>query len=235
MTVFGANVLFGGTNANGKVGLLETDGTAGGTHELTGIPGADALVGLNPQFLTALGGEAVFSGRDMGGHTELWVTDGTGPHTTELTGIKNINGDVVTNLTPRFLTRFNGEVLFNGRDSDSPSDGLDALWETDGTVAGTHEIFAGLGGPNDLSGLDPSGFELFNGEMLFNGKDANGNQQLWETDGTAAGTHELAVAGASPTTGLVPVDLTAIVPLNLLWQNTTSGHTRRPVGSCRFT
>ncbi len=119
MTVFGANVLFGGTNANGKVGLWETDGTAGGTHEVTGISGADALVGLNPQFLTALGGEAVFSGRDTGGNTGLWVTDGTGPDTTELTGIKDINGDVVTDLTPRFLTGFNGEVLFNGRDSDS--------------------------------------------------------------------------------------------------------------------
>ena len=91
---------------------------------------------------------------------------------------------------------------------------MDALWETDGTAAGTHEIFVAPGrSPNDLSGLDPSGFELFNGEVLFNGKDANGNQQLWETDGTAAGTHELAVAGASPTTGLVPLDLTAIVPL----------------------
>ncbi len=86
----------------------------------------------------------------------------------------------------------------------------------------------GPGRSPDLSGLDPSGFELFNGEVLFNGKDASGNQQLWETDGTAGGTHELAVAGASPTTGLVPLDLTAIVPtaivpLNLLWQNTTSG------------
>ena len=107
-------------------------------------------------------------------------------------------------------------MLFNGTNST----GVQGLWETNGSVGGTHEIFAGAGDP---AGLDPSGFEVFNGEVLFSGKDANGKAQLWETDGTAAGTHELAVAGASPTTGLAPLDLTAIVPTNLLWQNTTSG------------
>ncbi len=72
-------------------------------------------------------------------------------------------------------------MLFNGTDSK----GLQGLWETDGTVAGTHEIFAGAGNPG---GLDPSNFEVFNGEVLFSGKDASGKQQLWETDGQVGGT-----------------------------------------------
>ena len=33
--------------------------------------------------------------------------------------------------------------------------------------------------------------------VLFNGIDASGNSSLWETNGTAAGTHELAVSGAA--------------------------------------
>jgi ELWxxDGT repeat protein len=218
MTVFGADMLFGGTNASGLVGLWETDGTAGGTQEITVIAGANPSLGLTPNFLTVLGGDALFSGLDTSGDTGLWRTDGTGPDTTEVTGIKDINGVVVPDLTPRFLTGFNGEVLFNGRDSN----GVDGLWETNGTVGGTQELLAfapGGGGGSDPTGLDPSGFELFNGEVLFSGKDASGKQQLWETNGTAAGTHEL----ASTTTGLAPLDLTAVVPANLLWQNTTSG------------
>jgi ELWxxDGT repeat protein len=44
--------------------------------------------------------------------------------------------------------------------------------------------------------------------VLFNGFDAAGKQGLWVTDGTTAGTHEIAVNGAAPG-GLNPSDLTA--------------------------
>ncbi len=44
--------------------------------------------------------------------------------------------------------------------------------------------------------------------MLFGGGDAAGNQGLWVTDGTSAGTHEIAVSGAT-SDGVVPHDLTA--------------------------
>jgi len=36
-------------------------------------------------------------------------------------------------------------------------------------------------------GLDPSGFTLYGGEVLFNGADSSGHNELWETNGTAAG------------------------------------------------
>ncbi len=43
---------------------------------------------------------------------------------------------------------------------------------------------------------------------LFEGIDAAGNQGLWVTDGTTAGTHEIQVSGAY-STGVHPQDLTA--------------------------
>jgi ELWxxDGT repeat protein len=43
--------------------------------------------------------------------------------------------------------------------------------------------------------------------VLFNGFDAAGKQGLWVTDGTTAGTHEIAVNGAAPG-GLNPSGLT---------------------------
>src|SRR5262249_52966486 len=53
MTVFNGEVLFNGTDASGQLGLWVTDGTAAGTHELTGISGA-ATPGLWPVGLTAV-------------------------------------------------------------------------------------------------------------------------------------------------------------------------------------
>jgi len=45
--------------------------------------------------------------------------------------------------------------------------------------------------------------------VLFNGIDASGNSSLWETNGTAAGTQELAVSGAATgATGFLPNDFT---------------------------
>ena len=42
------------------------------------------------------------------------------------------------------------------------------------------------------SGIDPSDLTVFNGEVLFSGRDATGRRrELWVTNGTAAGTHEL--------------------------------------------
>ena len=83
LTVFGADVLFGATNASNQVGLWETDGTPGGAHE---IAGASVLFPAN---LTVLGGEVLFSGLDSSSHIGLWETDGTS--TSELTGITDIN------------------------------------------------------------------------------------------------------------------------------------------------
>ena len=75
--------------------------------------------------------------------------------------------------------------------------------------------------------MDPSNFEVFNGQVLFSGKDASGNQQLWETDGKVGGTTQQ-VTGINnvSASGLAPFDLTTVtvnspVTRKILWQNTT--------------
>jgi ELWxxDGT repeat protein len=45
--------------------------------------------------------------------------------------------------------------------------------------------------------------------VVFMGDDASGNRNLWVTDGTAAGTSELTIAGVG-SLGLFPVDLTVL-------------------------
>ena len=136
--------------------LWETDGTAAGTHALTGIAGAYGQRFLNPSDLTVYNDEVLFSGLDASEHYGLWVTDGTAAGTHELTGTGGLN--------PTDLTVYNGEVLFAGTNAF----GDFALWVTDGTATGTHEL-TGIAGayPN---GLEPSDLTVYNGEVLFSGE-----------------------------------------------------------------
>ena len=60
-----------------------------------------------------------------------------------------------------------------------------------------------------VTGLAPSNLTVFNGHLLFSGLDSSGKTGLWETDGTAAGTHELTgIVGAS-TANFAPSGLTS--------------------------
>ena len=200
LLAYNGKIVFGGYDAAGAIGLWVSDGTAGGTHEITSIAGAATTAfGLDPYDLTAYNGEILFSGWDATGGSGLWVSDGTaaGTHELSVAGASAKNG-----LSPYDLTVYDGLLFFNGCNSS----GELGFWETDGTAAGTHEL-TGIAGAAD-TGLAPSDLTVFNGNALFNGSDSTGDIGLWVTDGTAAGTHELiGVAGAADT-GLDPYDLT---------------------------
>src|SRR5690349_3675858 len=86
-------------------------------------------------------------------------------------------------------------LLFGGVDSA----GYAGMWRTDGSAAGTREL-TGINGAFDaglFATLTPD-FTPFNGKVLFAGTDAESVLGLWITNGTAAGTHELAgISGAN--------------------------------------
>ncbi len=210
MTVFNGSVLFNGADTAGHQGLWRTDGTAGGTQELTLIDGA-AASGLNPTDITVFNGEALFNGLDANGLSGLWMTDGSAAGTHEL-----VAGAGASGLDPTDMTVFGSEVLFSALDAD----GLTGLWVTDGTAGGTHEVLAEqTTSASDPLGLNPTDLTVFNGEVFFNGFNQFGRRQLWETDGTAAGTHMLTVAGSSPSFGLNPSSM-QVYNGQLLFQGT---------------
>jgi ELWxxDGT repeat protein len=196
-------VLFQGTDTTGNTGLWETNGTAAGTHELTGINGAyTGAGGLAPFDFTVFNGEVLFDGVDASGDRALWVTNGTAAGTYELTGIMYTGPN---GLVPVGFAVFNGEVLFEGQNTS----GNAGLWETNGTAAGTHELTGIDGAYTGVPGLSPLDFTVFNSEMLFDGIDASSKYSLWVTNGTAAGTDELNVSGTyTGTFGFFPLDLT---------------------------
>ena len=204
MMVFNNEVLFNGVDANGLSGLWVTNGTVGGTHEVfAGAGGASDPFGLNPTDITAYNGEVLFSGLDASGDMNLWVSDGTAVGTQELTGVVGADS---AGLAPSDLTVYNGEVLFRGLDQS----GRPQLWITNGTVAGTKELTGIVGAETTAGGFDPTGFAVYDGVVLFSAVDSSGNTQMWETNGTAAGTTEIDPSSATQSLGLFPTDLTAI-------------------------
>ena len=92
-------------------------------------------------------------------------------------------------------------ALFNGANAA----GQLGLWRTDGkTGAGTVELIPPVSAGAAATGLDPTDMTVFNGEVLFNGTDAQGLSGLWATDGTAGGTHEVVAEAAGASSGLDP-------------------------------
>ena len=128
-TLYNGEVLFNGRDnaATPLQSLWTTNGTAAGTHEVTGINGA-ASTGVNPTDMTVFNGSVLFNGVDTAGHQGLWITNGTGVGTQELTVGSTASA---TGIDPTDMTVLNGEVLFNGVDAN----GLSGLWAWNGTGA----------------------------------------------------------------------------------------------------
>jgi hypothetical protein len=98
------------------------------------------------------------------------------------------------NFTPDF-TVFGSIVLFDGLDAT----GHYNLWMTDGTSAGTRELSVTGAWSSGLFGstLVVPDLTVLGNRALFSGYDTHVHINLWVTDGTAAGTSELTVAGAN--------------------------------------
>jgi ELWxxDGT repeat protein/autotransporter passenger strand-loop-strand repeat protein len=195
-------VIFNGKDANGRVGLWETDGTPSATSELTVTGGA--VGDLAPSDFVPIdkggsgNGGAIFVGDDNHGNVNLWVTNGTSKGTSELT----VAGAPPGGLSPRDLAPAGNKVVFTGFDSHF----TDRMWVTDGTNVGTKEISApGLSNPHNYVTMQVAGFE----KTFFNGTATVGLQvpNLWVTNLTAAGTSEFSVPGQS-SAGLDPQDFT---------------------------
>src|ERR1700722_266307 len=84
-------------------------------------------------------------------------------------------------------------AFFDGKDAA----GHDGLWETNGTTVGTFELTTVAGDGSDFTNLG--------NDVLFAGAGYN----LWVTNGSGGGTHEVAVGGAY-VNGLHPSDFTVL-------------------------
>ncbi len=185
-------VFFEAIDAQGESGAWVTDGTATGTDEVA--PGwfGNGFVALN--------GNLLYFTTDANDQQTLWTTDSSFDDETELASGFYGNGNLaLTGLT----ATLNDRLLFNAGDAD----GRFGLWITDGTGTGTKEIQV-AGAYESGQGLNPHDMTAFgDNEILFVGTDAAGDTGVWVTDGTSAGTVE--IASGAPL-GLNPFYLTTL-------------------------
>ena len=142
-----------------------------------------------------------FDALDAGGRMGLWESDGTSAGTYEIGGLGSagISG-ALAEFDPTDIAAFGAGVLFQALDNV----GGVGLWYSDGTAAGTYEIGrannAGIANAptNTLGagGLEPQSLTIFGSKAAFIGSDpVSGTQELWITDGNAAGALELGGTG----------------------------------------
>jgi ELWxxDGT repeat protein len=194
--------------------LWKSDGTTAGTQYLSSLGYSGSATTANPKDfrLTSFNGKLYFLDYTFSSGWELWQSDGTmagtrqvvlsgTPHWTSVAGLVEYNGSlyivhsgglskltssniqsvatlsVATDVAP---VVFNGKIYFGGSNNSTP------LYASDGTTGGTAPV---SGAYWTSSTMAVSGTNLFRSGRHPTGTDTG--SELWATDGTAGGLHEL--------------------------------------------
>jgi ELWxxDGT repeat protein len=117
---------------------------------------------------------------------DLWTTDGTASGTHQLGAAMQLRSDTAIGSYGQFVIGDDGFIYFAG---------LDAIWRTDGTDAGTTQYVS----PPGQAALLPTSLVRFQGKIFFNYPCGTSSQCLWVSDGTAAGTNVVLDPNPEPT------------------------------------
>ncbi|MBS0394551.1 MAG: cadherin-like domain-containing protein [Proteobacteria bacterium] len=177
--------------ANGCVEYV-SDGTAGGTSQLTPDPfsppgpaGANSSVVLGNQLVYALSTTTI---------TALRVTDGTAAGTHDLLSSPASSSDRILSLAAA-----GGKVLFTRHDPVlGPS-----VWRSDGTAAGT--ALVAVLEPGTLDQYLPYGYVALGREVLFSGYRTATGQELFALELDAPSANDDGASTSSATAVTIPV------------------------------
>lgn len=173
-------------------------------------PGAASSV---PRYLTALGKTLFFSADDGTSGVELWRSDGTAAGTSRVADLRpGLKGDATTppaSSYPNGLKAIGRMLVFAADDGYGQE-----LWVSDGSTAGTRRI-ADINriptGTRRSGSSFPGDFVASGRSILFAADDGIHGRELWQTDGSAAGTTLLAdIRAGGKASGSNPAGLTAL-------------------------
>jgi len=169
--VVGDDVYFSATRELGSIyyDIWKTDGTAGGTVNLTG--GRLAMFESDASTLVELEGRVYFRNGSL-----LFVTDGTADGTLQV--------DAQIGVAPKTVA-FKGELYYAFTDVD----GQRWLGKTNGIAGGRQRI-------SPIPAPERNGELVVAGDLLFFVAQTSPSvYQIWQSDGTAAGTHVAMIDG----------------------------------------
>jgi ELWxxDGT repeat protein len=138
--------------------------------------------GSKPEYFVLSGGKMFFSAATAQEGAELLITDGT-PQGTQV--VKDISVGSYGS-SPRWLTSISqGRILFAAKHQ-----GAENVWTSDGTSQGTIAVPVGTDQlPSQSSGVQSPA--AFRGRLIFSAFDGLTGTELWSTDGTDKGTHQI--------------------------------------------
>lgn len=160
--------------------LWRSDGTPIGTFPVGDLwPGAAR--GL-PERLVVWNGQLFFVAATTEGRAGLWKSDGTWRGTVVLTDWPSA-WPLAEDTARSWPTPVGTRLLFGVPDAQ----GTQAVWRTDGTVAGTASL-TGVRRGTEGSQVQNVPFGVVDGKLLFAARDGASGWGLWKSDGTEAGT-----------------------------------------------
>jgi ELWxxDGT repeat protein len=208
------HAIFAGLDGT-SVNLYRSDGTAAGTTVIAVLDATPTFAW--PSQLVTVGSRVFFAWGDAATGTELWATDGTTGGTGLVKDIRVGTGS----SSPASIADIGGIAYFGAATSGSNNE----LWRSDGTAAGTwmvKEIHSSA-----TVGSFPAAFAQLGtgGTFLFAATDGTSGRELWQSDGTAAGTvlvEDIVPGAGGPLSSnplfLVPFgDRVAFAALSKLW------------------
>lgn len=171
LTLAGGLIYFEGETSQSGKSLWRSDGTESGTFPVrTGFF----------YNLTSFGDRVAFFAPTVSLGTSdqdrLWISDGTPAGTNPTYTFNNVIAG------PSSLEQLHGQLIVQTKD---PS-GQPSLYSTDGTTAGTQPLIAF---PSGTSIELPAGGDPPVGDVLYFNVEQDDIWQIWQTDGTATGTH----------------------------------------------
>jgi len=189
--------------------VWRSDGTTAGTYRVTDVcPGR---CDSRPGEIRAVGDLLYFSANDGFSSQELWVSDGLPGHERKVKDV--CLGPCQSD--PQGYAAVGSQVLFFARLGQRRQ-----LWATDGTASGTRRVAllctVAAGGSDCLSSRD---LVSTGNRAFFALYTPDGRLDLWESDGTAAGTFP--VRNLAPGLPCLTADPVAVGSLALFW--TTDG------------
>lgn len=160
-----------------KTGLFVSDGTAAGTTLLADFTPIQAEQPRRPSDITQVG-DTTYFGINTNKGAELFKTDGTAAGTAEVTRYPHSSYYGTPYL--RSLTNLNGTLVFST--GTTYQYGVNEIWKTNGTEAGTTRItyFYGGGEAPYLTNVGGTLFFALSTQYQL--------RALWKSDGTSSGT-----------------------------------------------
>ena len=182
-----------------SIDLYATNGTAKGTTLLKDFMTPSSVYpslsyGYVLSNFTAVGSKLFFGVNDPTDGKSLWVSDGTPAGTTLLQGFgtpASAEAGNSSQIGPPILTATAaGNNLFFTTEPAGYGT-ADELWKSDGTTAGTIELAdVDPANPGGYSGsvIGEGEFAALNGTLYFASDDPTHGVELWQSNGTVAGT-----------------------------------------------